>query len=155
MQEKTDDIKKIQTALWGMYKDFMSHGSKDLYQKQVLDLGYSYEGEMKWFCRNLASAWDPVVELVGQQVKNGTDIGQIHACIMDIQNTAWAAYREFLEGYKVPEYTERSAALVEKYRDNRDMMLFAQTIILSWVPVINSLAEGFRNGKEKDTDGNP
>jgi len=147
MQGKTGRIREINDAMWTAYKGLLATGDMEACVKAVSGLEWGYDAELKWFCRNLASAWDPVVGLVGQQMKNGTDIGQIHACIMDIQNTAWAAYREFLKGHKVPEYTERSAALVEKYRDNRDMMLFAQTIILSWVPIINSLAEGFGNGK--------
>ena len=50
-----------------------------------------------------------------------------------------------MKNHQMPEYTEKSAAIVKKYKNDKDMMLFAQTLILSWVPVINGLAEEFRD----------
>lgn len=64
--------------------------------------------------------------------------------IKNIQNTLWRIYKEFLEDHKVKAYTDKAAALVHEYDGKKDMMLFAQTLILSWVPVINSLAADFR-----------
>lgn len=66
--------------------------------------------------------------------------------IKNIQNTLWRIYKEFLEDKSVKGYTDKSAALVHEYDGKKDMMLFAQTLILSWVPVINGLAADFRNG---------
>lgn len=66
--------------------------------------------------------------------------------IKNIQNTLWRIYKEFLEDHKVKAYTDKAAALVRQYDGKKDMMLFAQTLILSWVPIINALAEDFRNG---------
>ena len=66
--------------------------------------------------------------------------------IKNIQNTLWRIYKEFLEDKSVKGYTNKAAALVYEYDGKKDMMLFAQTLILSWVPVINELAADFRNG---------
>lgn len=65
--------------------------------------------------------------------------------IKNIQNTLWRIYKEFLEDHNVKKYTEKAAALVHKYSGKKDMMLFAQTLILSWVPVINSLKADFNS----------
>ena len=64
--------------------------------------------------------------------------------IKNIQNTLWRIYKDFLEDHKVKDYTDKAAALVHQYSGNKDMMLFAQTLILSWTPVINGLAADFR-----------
>ena len=146
MREKIEGIQTVQGTLWSMYKEFLTEKDKESYRKQALKLEYDYEGDLKWFCRNLNSAWEPVIDLMEQRLKNGDSIEQMHVCIMDIQNSAWSVYRAFMKNHQMPEYTKESAAIVEKYKNDKDMMLFAQTLILSWVPVINGLAEDFRNG---------
>lgn len=70
--------------------------------------------------------------------------------IKNIQNTLWRIYKEFLEDHKVKAYTDKVAALVHEYDGKKDMMLFAQTLILSWVPIINALAKDFRNGADSE-----
>lgn len=70
--------------------------------------------------------------------------------IKNIQNTLWRIYKEFLKDHKVKDYTDKAAALVRQYDGKKDMMLFAQTLILSWVPVINSLAADFRGESGDD-----
>ena len=144
MQGKTAGIEEINKSMWTAYKEYLSTKDKKSYQKSVSGLESRYDSELKWFCRNLSSAWNTVIDLMEQKTENGTDVEQTHVCIMDIQNSVWAVYREFLNGHQVPEYTEKSAALVEKYKNNKDMMLFAQILIMAWVPVINGIAEDFR-----------
>ncbi len=152
MQEKTAGIEEINKSMWTAYKEYLSTKDRKSCRKSVSGLEFQYDSELKWFCRNLASAWDPVIDLMERHMENGTDVERIHVCIMDIQNSAWAAYREFLKGHQMPEYTQKAAALVKKYKNDKDMMLFAQTIILSWVPVINSLKQDFRNGGADNED---
>ncbi len=67
--------------------------------------------------------------------------------IKNIQNTLWRIYKEFLEDHKVKDYTDKAAALVHEYNGKKNMMLFAQTLVLSWVPIINGLAEDFKNNR--------
>ena len=67
--------------------------------------------------------------------------------IKRIQNKLWSIYKEFLDSHDVKKYTEDAAALVHEYDGKKDMMLFAQTLILSWVPVINGLSADFREEK--------
>ena len=145
MREKIEGIQTIQETLWRIYKEFLTEKDKKSYRKQALKLEYGYEGDLKWFCRNLNSVWEPVIDLMEQCLENGDSIEQMHVCIMDIQNSVWSVYRAFMKNHQMPEYTEKSAAIVKKYKNDKDMMLFAQTLILSWVPVINGLAEEFRD----------
>lgn len=146
MQEKIDGIKAINESMWRAYKEFLSGRDRGAYQKAVACLEWGYEAELRWFCRNLASAWEGVIGLLEACFEEGADAASIHSCVSDIQNSAWSIYRGFMTDHAVPEYTRRAAELTRRHSGDKDMKLFAQTLILSWVPVINSLAEDFRNG---------
>lgn len=65
--------------------------------------------------------------------------------IRDIQNTLWRMYKEFLQDHDVKKYTRKARDLVDRYGDNREMYIFSQNMVVSWTPVINSLAGRFRN----------
>lgn len=61
-----------------------------------------------------------------------------------IQNTLWKIYKEFLDDRNVKEYTRKASELVHLYDGNKEMLLFCQNLIITWTPIINSLAEDFR-----------
>ena len=149
MGKKIEGIEKINRSVWMIYKDYLAKRDKKSYRNLMEDVEYGCEDEiLRLFCHNISSAWETVVELLENQFKNGMDTGEITEHVMDIQNSAWAAYKAFLLSQNVKGYTEKAAALVHRYGGKKDMMLFAQTLILSWVPVINSLAKDFRDGSE-------
>lgn len=61
-----------------------------------------------------------------------------------IQNTLWIIYKEFEEKHDVKRYTDQATALCNLYKDNPMMLNFCQNLIVSWAPVINALAEQYR-----------
>lgn len=67
--------------------------------------------------------------------------------VKDIQNTLWAIWKGFLEDHSVRRYNEKAQELVRKYKGNEDMLLFCQSLIITWTPVIHRQAEKFRNGE--------
>ena len=146
MKKKVDGIKEINGSMWMAYKELLSGKDKPSYLKKIYVLELGYDGELKWFCRNLASVWEPVAGLIEGNAGKGSGISEIHRSVSDIQNSAWAIYKAFMKGRDMRECTEKYAGLARRYDYDKDMKLFAQTLILSWVPVINSLADDFRNG---------
>lgn len=146
MKKKADGIKEINESAWMAYKEFLSRKDKPSYLKKLSNLEWRYDNELKWFCRNLASVWGPVADLVEGNAGKESDISEIHRSVSDIQNSAWSIYKAFMKSRDMRECTEKYAGLARRYGDDKDMKLFAQTLILSWVPVINSLADDFRNG---------
>lgn len=63
-----------------------------------------------------------------------------------IQNTLWSIYKEFLQHHSVREYSRKASELVHKFDGNKEMLLFCQNLIISWTPIINKLAEQYREG---------
>lgn len=146
MQEKIGGIEKINKSMWVAYKEYLSTKDKKAYQESASRLELEYDTElMICFCRNLYSAWEGVIRLMEMCFEKDADVSDMHSCVSDIQNSAWAIYKRFMKDHSVMECTGRYAELVRRYKDDKDMMLFAQTLILSWVPVINSLKADFNS----------
>lgn len=70
--------------------------------------------------------------------------------IKHIQNTIWAMYKDFLKDHNMMEYNRKMGELAKEYYEKGDKQLlsFCQNLLITWAPIISSLAEGFRNGKE-------
>ena len=66
--------------------------------------------------------------------------------IKHIQNTIWAAYKDFLSDHDMGKYNRRTGELAEEYQNKGDEQLlsFCQNLLISWCPVINGFAEEFR-----------
>lgn len=73
---------------------------------------------------------------------------EMHEEILHIQNTAWAAYKKFLDDPDAEAYTDKMAELVKEYRDKDNQLLlsFAENESVTWCPVINWFAEEFSKG---------
>lgn len=145
MKEKQEDIENIQKALWRTYKEFyeISHDSGK-WRDAAEALINEYDGEMEQFSKNLVSSWETVIDDIAEDFRCARDTKEKFDCVKHIQNALWGIYKEFLKDKKMKEHTGKSAALVHQYSGKKDMMLFAQTLILSWTPVINGLAADFR-----------
>lgn len=76
-------------------------------------------------------------------------IEERHKEISHIQNTIWAAYKDFLSDQNVKAYTKKMSLLTKKYQDMGDSLLtsFAENEAITWSPVINKFAEEFRNSE--------
>lgn len=76
-------------------------------------------------------------------------IEERHKEITHIQNTIWAAYKDFLVDQNVKAYTQKMSLLTKKYHDMGDSLLmhFAENEAITWSPVINEYAEEFRNSE--------
>ncbi|WP_300811087.1 hypothetical protein [uncultured Acetatifactor sp.] len=146
MQKIIDGIEKINKSMWTAYKEYLSTRDKKTYQKAVSSLEMEYDAELSLFCWNLSSAWENVIIQMEMRFEEDADVSDVHSCVSDIQNSVWAIYKGFMKDHLVRECTRKYAELVQKYRHDKEMELFAQTLILSWVPIINALAEDFRNG---------
>lgn len=68
----------------------------------------------------------------------------MHEKIKDIQNSVWKAYKDFRASGDMLQYNKDVQAIVRKYADDKPMINFAHNIIISWAPIINSLAEEMR-----------
>jgi len=147
MQGKIEDIKNIQNILWATFKVFYERDHNvEQYCNKVNDLVSEYDSELQWFCKNIVISWKSMIDSFAEDFRYGRDTAEKFYCVNHIQNTLWRIYKEFLADHKVKAYTDKAAALVHEYDGKKDMMLFAQTLILSWTPIINGLAEEFRNG---------
>ena len=146
MQKIIGGIEKINKSMWTAYKEYLSTRDKKTYQKAVSSLEMEYDAELSLFCWNLSSAWENVIIQMEMRFEQDADVSDVHSCVSDIQNSVWAIYKGFMKDHLVRECTRKYAELVQKYRHDKEMELFAQTLILSWVPIINALAEDFRNG---------
>lgn len=146
MQKIIGGIEKINKSMWTAYKEYLSTRDKKTYQKAVSSLEMEYDAKLSLFCWNLSSAWENVIIQMEMRFEEDADVSDVHSCVSDIQNSVWAIYKGFMKDHLVRECTRKYAELVQKYRHDKEMELFAQTLILSWVPIINALAEDFRNG---------
>lgn len=71
--------------------------------------------------------------------------------IKHIQNTLWAMYKEFLADRSVREWTRKGEALAREYAGKKNRS-FCENLLVTWTPVINGLAEEFRdeNGRTQE-----
>lgn len=71
----------------------------------------------------------------------------IHEEITHIQNMLWTMYKEFLRSYDMAGYNHKAQELEEEYtgKGDRQLLSFCQNLLISWAPVMNRLAEDFRN----------
>jgi len=75
---------------------------------------------------------------------------EMHREITHIQNTVWAMYKDFLEDHDMKAYNRKTGELAKEYRDkgNSCLLTFCQWTLITWAPVINGLAECFRERQE-------
>lgn len=93
-----------------------------------------------------------LVAIVAKEIIVQGKIEKLHKEISYIQNAIWAAYKDFLMNQDVKEYTQKMSLLTKKYQDMGDSLLkpFVENEAIVWTPVINMLAEIFRNDDEQD-----
>ena len=66
--------------------------------------------------------------------------------VKNIQNTLWAMYKEFQSTHNMVNYNAQAKELCEKYHGKPILGSFCANQIITWAPVINQLAEDYRNG---------
>ena len=64
--------------------------------------------------------------------------------IKNIYNKFWIMYKTFLADHDVSAYNKSLSELHEEHENNRQMLLFCQTIAIAWAPVINQLMDEYR-----------
>lgn len=66
--------------------------------------------------------------------------------IKEIYNECWKCYKQYLQDHDIAAYTERSAAMVDKYGHESDI----ENLVMWFVPVVNKLHSEYlrekRNG---------
>ena len=72
----------------------------------------------------------------------------MHEKIQDVMNTAWKNYKEYRRSGDVRQYTRLMSALVEKYKGDALIQQFAENMAITYVPVINAMAEEKRNEQQ-------
>ena len=60
---------------------------------------------------------------------------------MDIQNSVWNLYKDFIRTKDMRQYNVGAQALVKRYESDELLLAFVQNIIISWAPIINKLKE--------------
>lgn len=60
----------------------------------------------------------------------------MHEKIVDIQNSFWKAYKDFLQSKDVREYEKSINTLFERYRNDELMAQFCEGFINAWAPII-------------------
>lgn len=90
-----------------------------------------------------------LVDMVAKEIIMQEKIEERHKEITHIQNTIWAAYKDFLVDQNVKAYTQKMSLLTKKYQEKGDLLLksFAENEAITWCPVINEFAEEFRNSQ--------
>lgn len=66
--------------------------------------------------------------------------------IKDIQNTVWKMYKEYQATHDMVNYNAQKDELCRKYHGQPILGCFCRNLVISWAPVINQLAEDYRNG---------
>lgn len=66
--------------------------------------------------------------------------------VKNIQNTLWAMYKEYLLTHDMVNYNAQAEELCNKYHGQPILGSFCTNLVISWAPVINQLAEDYRNG---------
>lgn len=61
-----------------------------------------------------------------------------------IQNTLWAMYKEYQSTHDMKLYNRHAERLCEKYKCQPIIVNFCINLIISWAPIINALAEQYR-----------
>lgn len=63
-----------------------------------------------------------------------------------IYNTLAVMYKEYLSTHDMANYNRQATELRKKYLGKPILDNFCMNLIISWAPVINQLAEEYRNG---------
>ncbi len=72
----------------------------------------------------------------------------MHEKIQDVMNTAWKNYKDYRRSGDMRQYTKQMSVLVEKYKGNSLLQQFAENMAITYVPVINAMAEEKRNEQQ-------
>ena len=72
----------------------------------------------------------------------------MHEKIQDVMNTAWKNYKAYLRNGDMRQYTRQMSVLVEKYKGDFLLQQFAENMAITYVPVINAMAEEKRNEQQ-------
>lgn len=63
-------------------------------------------------------------------------------------NDTWKNYKDYRRSGDMRQYTKQMSALVEKYKGNSLLQQFAKNMAITYVPVINAMAEEKRNEQQ-------
>ena len=143
---KTEDIKQIQHAIWGIYKDFLGDKNLDRCRERMDAMMQDFEGSAQYFLANLIHSWSRVIGGLAEDFEDGRETGKRTEGITRIQNETWKIYQSFLSDHDMAEYNRRYLRLKGECRDTGDRLLadFFIDIAVSWAPVANAFAESFR-----------
>lgn len=77
-------------------------------------------------------------------------IKERHKEITHIQNTIWAAYKDFLSDHDMAACNHKMQDLAREYvfKGDEQLLTFVQWLLITWSPIINGFAEEFRNGEK-------
>ena len=73
--------------------------------------------------------------------------GSMESDIKYIYNTLAAMYMQFQTTHNMINYNNQATELRKKYHKKPILDNFCTNLIISWAPVINQLAEDYRNGE--------
>lgn len=75
-------------------------------------------------------------------------IEERHKEILNIQNTIWALYKDYLAYHDMKKWNEGIENLTKEYVDKGDqqLLIFVRWLVITWCPIINGFAEEFRKG---------
>lgn len=74
----------------------------------------------------------------------------MHEKITDIQNSFWAAYKEFMKTGNMREYNHSLAVIMERYAEDPPMREFCEDLVWSWAKIINRLKQQMLQKEENN-----
>lgn len=73
MQNKIEDIKYIQNAIWALYKNYLSDHDLAVYNRKIAELvsEVSNKGDklLLSFCQNLLISWTPIINSFAEEFR--------------------------------------------------------------------------------------
>ncbi len=147
MQEKIEDIKYIQSTIWGMYKEFLENEDFAAYKFKMYAL-INECNPLNYFIKNLVHIWIPLVKWLFDSIKNKCDVTETKNCIKHIQNFVWSMYVSFLSEQNMKKWNESMGVLVKEYakKGDQQILTFVQNLLIAWCLIISGFAEEFNNG---------
>ena len=65
----------------------------------------------------------------------------MHEKIVDIQNSFWKAYKDFIKTNDMCQYNDDLKIITSKYKGDKVMFNFCFNLLCSWAPIINQIKE--------------
>ena len=73
---KTEDIKQIQHAIWGIYKDFLEDKNPDRCRERMHAMMQDFEGSAQYFLCSLIYSWSRVIGGLAEDFEDGRETGK-------------------------------------------------------------------------------